>query len=216
MWPLAAAFLCAMLLGLLALLAYGVEPVRHLDAHLFSRISAHRHATAGDWADAIAHLADPLPMLGLLAGACGIALLRRRPGLALAAIAVVASANLTTQALKVILSHQKAQEILGGSAHLDSVAFPSGHATAAASIAFAFALVVSRGLLPLTALVGAAFALAVGGSVVVLGWHFPSDVLAGYLVAAGWGFAALSAVRAFDDGEPRGAEVSSRAALPSR
>ena len=154
----------------------------------------------------------------MLAAACGIALLRGRPGLALAAIGVVAGANLTTQVLKHLLSHEKAQQLLGGSASpRRSVAFPSGHATAAASIAIAFAFVVSRRWLPLTAAVGAAFALAVGCSVVVIAWHYPSDVLGGFLVASGWGFVVLSAYRALAAGPARargrGAQPSSRAAI---
>ncbi len=221
-WPLAAAFLCATLLALVALLAYGAGPFKHLDSQLFERLSAHQHGTAGKWGEALAKLADPLPLLGMLAAACGIALLRGRPGLALAAVGVVAGANLTTQALKHLLSHEKAQQLLGGSHHLTPVAFPSGHATAAASIAIAFAFVVSRRWLPVTAVVGGAYALAVGLSVVVIAWHYPSDAIAGFLVSATWGFLMLSAYRALAVGphepqhEPEDAALSSPAALPSR
>jgi membrane-associated phospholipid phosphatase len=204
-WPLAAAFLCAALLGLVALLAYGQGPFRHLDGEAFARLSAHRHGSAGGWADFFVELVDPLPLLGLLAAACGVALLRGRPTLALAAAGVVAGANLTTQVLKHLLAHQKAQELLGGTAHLSSVAFPSGHATAGASIAIAFAFVVPRRALPLTALLGAGFTLAVCVSVVILAWHYPSDAIAGCLVASGWGFLVLAGVRALDQPRSRAA-----------
>jgi membrane-associated phospholipid phosphatase len=217
--PLAAALLCATLLALLALLAHGVGPFQHLDTGLYERLSAHKHGAAGGWAETIAGLADPLPLLGMLAVACGIALLRGRPGLAAAAIGGVAGANLTTQALKHLLSHQKAQELIGAGGHLDSLAFPSGHATAAASIAIAFAFVVSRRWLLPTAALGALYALAVGCAVVVIAAHHPSDALGGYLVAAGWGFAVLSASRALaapGPCEPEEAALSSPAALPSR
>jgi membrane-associated phospholipid phosphatase len=217
--PLAAALLCATLLALLALLAYGGGPFQHLDTSLYERLSAHQNGVAGGWGETIAGLADPLPLLGMLAVACGIALLRGRPGLAAAAIGVVAGANLTTQALKHLLSHQKAQQLIGAGGHLDSLAFPSGHATAAASIAIAIAFVVSRRRLLPTAVVGAVYALAVGCSVVVIAWHYPSDALGGYLVAAGWGFAVLSASRALaapGPREPEDAPLSSAAALPSR
>jgi membrane-associated phospholipid phosphatase len=36
----------------------------------------------------------------------------------------------------------------------------------------------------LTALLGAGYAIAVGYALVALGWHLPSDVLGGFLVAA--------------------------------
>jgi membrane-associated phospholipid phosphatase len=218
-WPLAAAFLCAILLALVALLAYGGGPFQHLDTSLYERLSAHQYGTAGSWGETIAGLADPLPLLVMLAAACGVALLRSRPGLAGAAAGVVAGANLTTQVLKELLSHQKAQELLGGGHHLDSFAFPSGHATAAASIAIAFAFVVSRRRLLPTAVLGAAYAFAVGCAVVVIAWHYPSDVLGGYLVAAGWGFVVLTARRALaarGPREPEDAPLSSSAALPSR
>ena len=200
-WPLAAAFLCAALLGLVALLAYGDGPFRHLDSHAFAHLSAHHHQSAGEWAEKFVVLADPVPLICLLAAACGVALLRGRTGLALAAVCVVAGANLTTQALKHLLAHQKAQELLGGTAHLSSVAFPSGHATAAASIAIAFAFVVPRRALVPTAIVGATLAFAVCVSVVILAWHYPSDAIAGCLVASGWGFLALAAVRFADQEE---------------
>ena len=111
-----------------------------------------------------------------------------------AAVVVVAGANLTTQVLKVALAHPRYQPILG--AHqLGSIAFPSGHTTAATSIAVAFALVVPRRLQPAAAVLGAGLVFAVGCSVIVLNWHYPSDVLGGILVAAGWGFAALAGLR---------------------
>lgn len=194
--PLATAFLCAVLLALLALVAYGSDFGRHLDDDLARRLFAHRHGNAGSWGESIAPFADPLPLIAMLAAACGVALARGRSSLALAAVLAVGGANLTTQALKFAFAHPRAQQLLGGGADIGDVAFPSGHATAAASIAVAFALVVPSRLRPLTGLLGGGFALAVGVSVVVIGWHLPSDVLGGYLVAAGWGFLALAMLAA--------------------
>jgi membrane-associated phospholipid phosphatase len=194
--PLAAAFLCAVLLALVALIAYGSHFGRHLDDDLARRLLAHRHGTAGSWGESLAPLADPLPLVALLAAACGVAFARGRPSLALGAVIAVGGANLTTQALKFVFAHPRAQQFLGGGADIGDVAFPSGHATAAASMAVALAIVVPGRLRALAALAGGAFALAVGAAVVVIGWHLPSDVLGGYLVAAGWGFLALAALAA--------------------
>ncbi len=216
-WPLAGALLCAASLALLALLAYGVDPTRVLDNELLARISAHQESTPGGWAEVIVHLGDPLPLICLLAGACAIALARGRSDLALAAVAAVAGANLTTETLKQVLAHPKAQELLGTDGHPVALAFPSGHATAAASIVVAFGFVVPRALLPLTLGLGAIVAIAVGCSVVLLAWHHPSDVLGGYLVAAGWGFAVLTLLRARELRRAReGALNSSPGPLPSR
>ena len=68
---------------------------------------------------------------------------------------------------------------------------------------------------------GACLVAAVGCSVLVLAWHFPSDVLGGILVACGWGFAVLALRRVVEGGggserrDDRGrrAQVASRPAI---
>jgi len=166
-------------------------------------------------ADAIASLGDPLPMLVLLTVACAIALLRGRPRSALAAVLVVVGANVTTQLLKVLLAHPRVKLAISGDP-FEPNTFPSGHTTAAASVAVAYAFVLPAALRNLTLTLGAAFALAMGASVVVIGWHYPSDVLGAYLVVACWGFAVLAAMRAIAPRRPREVGVSPRTPLPSR
>jgi membrane-associated phospholipid phosphatase len=210
--PLAAWIACAGALVALALVAYGIDAAQRADATLLSKFIA-RDGAVGPIAGPIAHLGDPLPLLAMLACACGIALYRGKPLDAAAAVTVVAGAALTTQILKVALAHPRFQPVLGHD-QLGPVAFPSGHATAAASIAIAFLFVVPREWRPLVAAVGACFVAAIGCSVMVLAWHFPSDVLGGILVACGWGFAVLAARRAIERGGPgRRAQASSRPAI---
>lgn len=192
--PLAACFLCAACLALLALLALGVDAGRHLDVRLFLRVSEDPGSEGGGLPDAIATLGDPLPLLAMLAAACAIALLRRRPADALAVLLVVAGANLTTQLLKFVLAHPRVKAALGADP-LGPDTFPSGHTTAIASIAVAYAFVVPGRLRGLTLALGGALVVAVGASVVRIGWHYPSDVLGAALVAAGWGFAVLALMR---------------------
>jgi undecaprenyl-diphosphatase len=66
----------------------------------------------------------------------------------------------------------------------DKFSFPSGHAAAAMSVAFAYAIAFPHAAFPLVAL-----AVLVGGSRVYLGVHYPGDVLAGQAIAlcTGWG-----------------------------
>jgi membrane-associated phospholipid phosphatase len=209
---LAAWVACACALVLLALVAYGIDAAQRADATLLTKFIAH-DGTLGSFADPIAHLADPLPLLALLVAACGIALWRGRPLDAAAAVVVVAGANLTTQVLKVALAHPRYQSVLGHD-QLGPVAFPSGHATAATSIAIAFAFVVPPHWRIAVAAIGVWFVLAVGCSVMVLAWHFPSDVLGGILVASGWGFAVLALRRVAEGGGSEGpAQASSRPAI---
>jgi membrane-associated phospholipid phosphatase len=209
-WPALAACACFALLGLLALLVFGDGGFRQSDLDLFRQLSAHQGGRAGELGEAIALLADPTPLIALTVAACGIGLGRRRPGDALAALVVVAGANVTTQLLKALLAHPRAQVLLGGSgAH--QIAFPSGHTTAAFSIGIAFTFVLPRNLAPAILALAAAFGAAVGGSVVVITWHYPSDAVGGFLVAAGWGFAVLAALRAAELRRPahhRGEEAA--------
>jgi membrane-associated phospholipid phosphatase len=209
-WPLAAALACASLLGLLTLLVFGDGSFRQFDLDLFGTLSAHQEGRGGELGDAIAMLADPIPLALLTLAACGIGLARRRPLDTLAALIVVAGANLTTQLLKVAFAHPRAQILLGGTGSHE-IAFPSGHTTAAFSIGIAFAFVLPRDLAPLTLALALAFGTAVGCAVVVIAWHYPSDALGALLVAASWGFAVLAGVRA---AEPR--PVSVDGPQPSR
>jgi membrane-associated phospholipid phosphatase len=211
--PLAACFACAAALGFLTLLALGLAAGRHVDVRLFLRLAEDK-PTGDTLADAIASLGDPLPTLVMLAVACLIALLRGRPGGALAPVLVVVGANVTTQLLKALLAHPRVKLAIGGDP-FEPNTFPSGHTTAAASIAVACAFVVPAALRDLTLTLGGAFALAVGCSVVVIGWHYPSDVLGAYLVVACWGFGVLAATRAIARRGRRGVGVSRRAPLPS-
>lgn len=66
--------------------------------------------------------------------------------------------------------------------------YPSGHAAASAALAGALLLVLRRvagsGARAAALAVGAGVVVLVGASQVVLGRHYPSDVLAGWLLAA--------------------------------
>ena len=196
--PLVACVACALALAALALAAYSFGPLERFDARTLVDLSLQLESRSYRAAEGIAGLADPLPLLGMLVAVCAFALALGRRREALAAVAVVAGANLTTQALKVVLAHPRYQPYAEFHQPWPN-AFPSGHMTAAASIAVALMLVAPRGVWPLAAATGIVFAGLVGISVVALEWHYPSDVLGGILVAASWGFAALAACRALED-----------------
>jgi membrane-associated phospholipid phosphatase len=189
--PIAACLACVTGLMLLTGLAYEVGPVGRFDAEALSRLSTARGSSAATVAACVMHLADLLPLIVLLVVACGLALRLGRPRYAIAAVILVAGANLTTQVLKVVLAHPRYQPILGYR-QIGSTSFPSGHATAALAIALALALVAPRSWRPSAAIAGAVFTLAVGCSVLVLNRHFPSDVLGGWLMAGAWFFAVLA------------------------
>lgn len=114
-------------------------------------------------------------------GCVGIALVRRRWGLALAAAMVLGGANLTTRVLKTMVLDRPDL----GYGPLSNT-LPSGHTTAAASVAAAVVLVVPPRVRPWAAVLGAGYAGATGVSTLVGQWHRPSDVVAGLLVVLAW------------------------------
>lgn len=114
-----------------------------------------------------------------------IALLQHRPRLAGAAFIVVIGANVTTQLLKQVLLDRT--DLLGGLFYPLPNSFPSGHATAAASIAVGLILVIPPLLrMPVVILSGLAVAV-VGVSTLVTGWHRMADAVGGTFVATSWG-----------------------------
>jgi membrane-associated phospholipid phosphatase len=126
----------------------------------------------------------------------------------------VIGANVATQILKILLAHPRFHPVLGVN-QLAATAFPSGHATAAMSIALAAVIVCPAKLRPRVAPVAALYALAVATSILVLGWHFPSDVLGGFMVAAVFAFGAVAAARQLADRDgARSGPLTARVALP--
>ena len=146
----------------------------------------------------VAVLADPMPFLIGAAALSLVALLRRRWLMAAVVPAVLLAANATTQVLKPALADPRVLE-LRGAQMLYPGSWPSGHSTASMSLALCLVLVVGPRLRPLAAVAGASYAIAVGYALVALGWHLPSDVVGGFLVAATFtlvGAAALAALEA--------------------
>jgi hypothetical protein len=132
---------------------------------------------------------------------------------------ILLGANATTQALKPLLAQTRAHWLVQSDMVISSASWPSGHATAAMSLTLAFVLAAPARWRPLVAALGAVFAVAVCYSFLTLAWHYPSDVLGGYLVAVTWtqlalaGLFALDARRAGGMLEPTGQTLSLRAAL---
>jgi membrane-associated phospholipid phosphatase len=211
--PLAGWLACTAGLVVVALLAYDVAFAQRVDASVLTRLVVERGSGRESLASFLTFFGDLPTLLVMTALACGIGWARRLPRNAVAALVVVAGANLTTQALKVALSHPRARELLGAEG-VEWDGFPSGHVTAAASIAIAFAFVMPRGLLPAVAALGTCFVVAMGWSVLALYWHYPSDVAGGILVAGSWGFAVLASMRfAAAARSHRPAQLGSRAAI---
>jgi membrane-associated phospholipid phosphatase len=178
--------------------AFHIGFVRHVDRSVLSGFFelGHRN-TIRPLAAFIAPLCNPDPYVFFAAVPVLIALARRRFRLALAICAILLGANLTTQLLKPLLAEPRGVvSVLGGFSPVAAASWPSGHATAAMSLALCCVLAVPSWLRPSVAALGAAFAAAVCYSFLALGWHYPSDVLGGFLIATTWTLLGVSALLA--------------------
>lgn len=176
---------CAALFVLVLAAAYVWDPARSLDlTGLTGFVSADDgwRETLATW---LVQLGDPAPVALMALGLAGLAAARGRPRVAVAVLVLVILTSVSSQWLKELLAHPR-EQAPGLDFRLGPEAFPSGHATAAMSLALAAVLAAPRRARPAAAMLGALLALAVGASVVAGGWHFPSDVLGGYLLATGW------------------------------
>lgn len=181
-------------IALLRWLAFDVPAVHRRDALALHDFMGLDRPLTHSVASFVADLANPLEfgMIGSLIIA--VALLRRRRELAVAAgVILLGSAFTTDYVLKPALAAPRFAQALDFH-QIDAQAFPSGHATASMALALSAVLVVGPRLRPLAVGIGALFAIAVSYSLLSLGWHYPSDVLGGYLVAACWTGLAVAAL----------------------
>jgi membrane-associated phospholipid phosphatase len=188
----AAAFVA--LFGLLYLIAVGTDTGLSLDRNGVIALDETRAPRVFRATQSLLETISVVSVALFGAAVAALAALRRRPMLALAAVALIAAANVTTQLLKPLLG---ALDPTGGdSLRVVGGAFPSGHSTVAASLAAALVLASPRGLRPVAAAGGALYAAAVGVTLVLLGWHYPSDVAGAYLVVGAWASLMVAALAA--------------------
>jgi membrane-associated phospholipid phosphatase len=187
-------------LGLAATLFVALHTARGLyyDAVLFRHVSG----TAVPLKTAGARL-----LYGIDVGSVAVATLliamfglaRRRLSRAVAAVAVVVLSVGTAELLKHGLPH-----LAGAIPSGRPLTIPSGHTSIAVSLGLALVLAAPPVLRPTAAVVGAAYAAGVALAVVILGWHYPSDVVASFFVCGFW--AAVAAVVL--DATPKRPDVS--------
>lgn len=200
-----------MLFALVVAFAYGVDKVERLDARTLRSLWVVGDNGDALWPAVIAHLGDPLPLLIFLAAISAVGLYLGRSRQVVAGIAVVGFATIASQVLKVALAQPRVQPLY---LSMEDASLPSGHATGAMALAVAAIVIAPRSLRVAAAVASGFFALAMGVSVVLLGWHYPSDVFAGYLVAVGVGLAALAVLCSLRS-EGAGDEAAGESARPA-
>jgi len=196
--------------------AFHVGVVGRADASVLNGFDALQGPFTNWLASAIANLCDPQPYFFLAGAVVLVAVIRRRGRVAVAVAGIMLTANITTQLLKPITGYHPVGYLLAGQLQFKASAWPSGHATAAMSLALCAVLVARSRSRPIVAAAGAAFAVAVCFSFLVLAWHYPSDVLGGFLVAATWTLVGVAAVWTADARWPRAAARSPAVRLTAR
>jgi membrane-associated phospholipid phosphatase len=174
------------------LLAFQTSAGARLDGSVLGGFTGLQGSDVEPVADVAAHLADPIPFTLLSLMIVAMALARRRPLHAVVVAVVLAGATLTTELLKPVATMARPAEA-PPLAPLDD-AWPSGHTTAAMALALCLVLVAPARWRPLAAAAGGTFAVAEAYGLLVMGWHYPSDVVAAFGVSTGWlavGVAAL-------------------------
>ncbi|PTL55508.1 phosphatase PAP2 family protein [Paraconexibacter algicola] len=151
--------------------------------------------------DRIAHLADP-DAYGLIGFSLAlVALARGRVRLAALIPVVLVCAGATTTLLKPLLATERYEDWLGNG-QIAAASWPSGHASASMTLGLLAVLAMPPRLRPTAAAAGGAFAICVSYSILALGWHFPSDVIGGFLNAAMWVLLAVTALALAEQRRP--------------
>jgi hypothetical protein len=96
-------------------------------------------------------------------------------------LVLAGGANLTTQALKALVAGGPRPPDM-----LESATWPSGHMTAATTVALCCVLLAPARLRLPVAVLAAGWIVAIANAILITGSHHPSDVLAAMLVAGGW------------------------------
>jgi membrane-associated phospholipid phosphatase len=174
--------------------AFHVGAARQADATILNGFLGLNGPRTDRVANFVAGLCNPKSYVILAALPVVVALLRGRPRVAVTIVLILLCANETTELLKPLLAAQRdptTRLVQAGS-------WPSGHATAAMSLCMCWVLAVSARWRPAVAAAMTAFAIAVSYSFLTLGWHYPSDVLGGFLIASVWSLIWIAALSTYE------------------
>lgn len=177
--------------------AYWVGPAERLDRSVLDALSTSTDTVVNHVAYVGFQVVNFRPfwvLVGIVTALIALSQWRIRD--AVIAAALVGGAGGLDLALKALLANPRYQPVpVGSDAYPWKDAFPSGHAAGSLAMSLAFLTVVPPAWQRPTAVVGAAFTLFISLGVLLLNYHYPSDVLAGWLLAAGWWFALLRLTR---------------------
>lgn len=197
--PVTGLLVCVAGFAFVLALAYWVGPTERLDRSMLDTLSTRPDTFINEVAYVGFQIVDFTPAW-VLAGALAvlIALAQWRIRDAVFAAALIAGTGGLILVLKALLANPRYQPVpIGSDAYPWEEAFPSGHAAGSLAWSLAFLSVVPISWRRPTAIAGVVFTLYISLGVLVLNFHYPSDVLGGWLLAAGWWFALLALQRKY-------------------
>jgi membrane-associated phospholipid phosphatase len=191
---MAGLLVCVAGFALVLVFAYWVGPAERLDRDVLNALSTSTDTFANHVAYVGFLVVNFRPTwVAVGAVAALIALAQWRIGDAVLAAALVAGTGGLVLALKALLANPRYQPVpVGSNAYPWEDAFPSGHSAGSLAMSLAFLAVVPPSWRRPTAVAGVVFTLYISFGVLILNYHYPSDILAGWLLAAGWWFALLA------------------------
>jgi membrane-associated phospholipid phosphatase len=209
---LAGAVIGVVLIALTWYLSHYVAVIRRADVNILVGFAQLNRPRLDRLTNFIASLCDPQWYVFLAIIPLAIAVARRRLRLAAMIALVLLGANETTQLLKPLLVAPRDPVWWSPIAQ---ASWPSGHATASMTLALCTLIAAPARRRPAVAAGMVAFALAVCYSFLELGWHYPSDVLGGFLVAATWVLLGIAGLSIYDARKavPAAAGADQRAAV---
>jgi membrane-associated phospholipid phosphatase len=203
---------CLFLLLITWYIAHYVGVVKRADVSILGGFAELHRPSLDSVTRFVAQLCNPHPYVVLAAVPVLVALARGRPRVAITVGAIMLAANETTQLLKPLLAGPRDTVAWDP---ISNASWPSGHATAAMSLALCAVIAVPARRRPVVAAVMSGFAIAVCYSFLELGWHYPSDVLGGFLVAATWALLGAAGLSLYEARRPSAARTGPAADRPA-
>ena len=170
-----------------------VPEMRAVDLRVLEGFMGLSTLPGAQFGDDIVLLFDPAPFAALVLGIVAAAFLLGRPKAGLLAAGAMLAANVSTQVLKPLLAIQRDFPFDHA---MGPEAYPSGHTTAVMSFALALVIIAPPRLRALAATLGGVLTVVTVFSIMMLGWHYPSDIVGGLLVATFWACLAVIPLRA--------------------
>lgn len=178
------------LLAVVGVLSFRVSRVADWDSEAFRGFWMMQRPALAPIEQAVAHSVSVSGFAVIVAALAAVALLRRQPRLVGIMALILLGSNLSTQALKGVLPAH--DTLVAASPVITGPSFPSGHTTACMSLVLCAVIVAPARWRSAVAVAGLLYSLAVAYSVLVLASHFPSDVIAGFLMACLWALVGLA------------------------